>query len=173
MKIRKLLMILAILCLLMNSISVSAENISRVEDISLGQTKVVTVPQPEGEIDEGWVYFTQAFTFVPEQSGTYRFLVSYQEDEQNPYDFNVGVAGEYWELENGIEFEAIAGETYYLGFQYPTHDGRYPEFTFYLGTENAEFIPQTGDSSLLLPSGLLILALAGMILVTTKRKMFQ
>lgn len=170
---KRIVIALMLLCLMMSAMSVSAENISRIEDISLGQTKVVTVPQPEGEIDEGWVYFTQEFTFVPEQSGTYRFLVSYEEDEQTPYDFNVDVAGAYLELENGIEFDAIAGQTYHLGFQYPNHDGRYPEFTFYLGTADVEQIPETGDVSLLLPAGLLILAAAGIILTATKRKLFQ
>ena len=167
---KRIVIALLLLCM-MGAMSVSAENISRVEDISLGQTKVVTVPQPEGEIDEGWVYFTQEFTFVPEQSGTYRFLVSYQEDEQNPYDFNVGVPGAYLDLENGIEFDAIAGETYMLSFQYPTHDGRYPEFTFYLGTSEVENIPQTGDTDLLLFAGVTMLICAA-TLVVTKRKYF-
>ena len=168
---KRIVIVLMLLCLMMGTMSVSAENISRVENISLGQTKVVTVPQPEGEIDEGWVYFTQEFTFVPEQSGTYRFLVSYQEDEQNPYEFSVDVPGPYLKLENGIEFDAIAGETYQLSFQCPTHDGRYPEFTFYLGTSEVEVIPQTGDTDLFLFAGVMMLICAA-ALVVTKRKFY-
>lgn len=173
MKFRKLFMILAIICLLSNSMFVSAENISRVEEISLGQTKVITVPRPEDEIDEGWVYFTQEFTFVPEADGTYRFLVDYEEDPENPYDIFMDVSDIYLELENGIEFDATAGETYTLCFQYPTHDGRYPQFTFYLGTEDAELIPKTDDAGLLLPWALMLLAGAGVLLTATKRNIFQ
>lgn len=168
---KRIVIVLMLLCLMMGTMSVSAENISRVENISLGQTKVVTVPQPEDEIDPNWVYFTQEFTFVPEQSGTYRFLVIYQEDEQNPYEFSVDVPGPYLELENGIEFDAIAGETYQLSFQYPTHDSRYPEFTFYLETSEVEVIPQTGDTDLFLFAGVLMLICAA-ALVVTKRKFY-
>lgn len=173
MKIGKLFVILALICLLCNCMFVSAENISRVEDISIGETKVITVPQPEGEVDEGYVYFTQEFNFVPETDGTYRFLVDYEEDAENPYDFSVDVAGAYLELDNGIEFEATAGQTYSLCFQYPTHDGRYPQFTFYLGNEDAELVPKTADTGLLLPMGLMLFAAGGILLATTKRKSFQ
>lgn len=183
---KKLLAILMISCLLLGGMSVSAENFAWKDDIALGETKVITIPEPDGEVDEGWVYYDQYFIFAPETSGTYRFLVSYEEDPENPYEISMDVAafnyvedgieyvgGEYLELENGCEFEAVAGQHYELCFQYPTNDGRYPEFTFYLGTADAEDIPQTGDESVILLSGLLILAAAGMVCLVAKRKEFQ
>ena len=140
---RKFWIFLVILCLVTGSMTVSAENFDVRDTITPGETKIVTIPKPEGEIDPGVVYFTQAFTFVPEEDGTYRFLISYQEDEEKPYDIFMDVAGEYRALENGCEFDAIAGETYELFFQYPIHDGRYPEFTFYVGSEEAVVVPET------------------------------
>ena len=138
---KKFLLFLLILCMLSGALSVSAENYYLTESISLFETKVVTIPKPNGEIDEGWVYFTQEFIFVPEEDGTYRFLVAYEDDSKKPYDFSMDVAGAYRELENGCEFDAIAGETYELSFQYNSHDGRYPSFTFFLGTQQAGMVP--------------------------------
>ena len=140
---KKFLLFLLIFCMLSGAVSVSAENYHLTESISLGETKIITIPKPNGEVDEGWVYFTQEFIFVPEEDGTYRFLVAYEEDSKKPYDFSMGVAGAYRELENGCEFDAIAGETYELCFQYNNHDGRYPEFTFYLGTLADAAVPET------------------------------
>lgn len=152
---KKLLALLLLSFLLLGGMSVSAENFDWVEDIAPGETKVVTIPQPEGEIDEGWVYFNQTFIFNPETSGTYRFLVSYEEDAENPYEIYMGVAafnyvedgieyvgGEYLELENGCEFEAVAGQLHELGFQYGTHDGRYPTFTFHVEFVSGSEMPQ-------------------------------
>ena len=187
MKIGKLFVILAMICLLCNCMFVSAENISRVEDISMGETKVITVPQPEGEVDEGYLYFTQLFIFTPEISGTYRFLTDYTQDETTPYDIFMDVVpfgftedgsrvyldnSGYLEVENGCEFEAQAGICYELCFQYPTHDGRYPEFRFYLESDDVP-IPKTADAGLLLPMGLMLFAAGGILLATTKRKSFQ
>ena len=140
---RKFWIFLVILCLVTGSMTVSAENFDVKDTIAFGETKIVTIPKPEGEIDPGVVYFTQAFTFVPEEDGTYRFLIGYEEDESKPYDIYMDVSGAYRELENGCEFDAIAGETYELCFQYPNHDGRYPEFTFYVGSEEAVVVPET------------------------------
>ena len=53
------------------------------------------------------------------------------------------MAGPYQQLKNGCEFEAVAGETYVLCFQYPIHDGRYPEFTFWVDTEDGAYVPET------------------------------
>ena len=105
---RKFWIFLVILCLVTGSMTVSAENFDVRDTITPGETKIVTIPKPEGEIDPGVVYFTQAFTFVPEEDGTYRFLISYQEDGEKPYDIFMDVAGEYRALENGCEFDAIA-----------------------------------------------------------------
>ena len=138
---KKFLLSLLIFCMLSGARSNSAENYHLTESISLGETKIITIPKPNGEVDEGWVYFTQEFIFVPEEDGTYRFLVAYEENRKKPYDFSMGVTTEYHELENGCEFNAIAGETYELGFQYNNHDGRYPAFTFYLGTQQAGMVP--------------------------------
>ena len=143
---RKFWIFLVILCLVTGSMTVSAENFDVRDTIAFGETKIVTIPKPEGEIDPGFVYFTQAFTFVPEEDGTYRFLIGYQEDGEKPYDIFMDVSGAYRELENGCEFDAIAGETYELCFQYPNHDGRYPEFTFYVGSEEAVVVPETDDT---------------------------
>ena len=140
---RKFWIFLVILCLVTGSMTVSADNFDVRDTIAFGETKIVTIPKPEGEIDPGFVYFTQAFTFVPEEDGTYRFLIRYQEDGEKPYDIFMDVSGAYRELENGCEFDAIAGETYELCFQYPNHDGRYPEFTFYVGSEEAVVVPET------------------------------
>lgn len=165
---KKLIPLALILCLMLCSMSVHAENISRVEDISLYDTKVITVPQPEGEIDEGWVYFNQEFAFTPEEDGTYRMLMRYEEDAGQPYELTLDVPGSYRELENGIEFDAVAGEKYLLCFQYPTHDGRYPEITFYLGTAEAEDIPKTGDADLMIPALLMLSATALVCLLRKK-----
>ena len=105
-------------------------NPRREDTIALNETKTVRVPEPTGAVDPGLVYFSQIFWFTPEESGRYRFLVDYVDDKSNPYNFSMDVAGAYWELENGCLFEAEAGETYELCFQYPNHDGRYPEFNF-------------------------------------------
>ncbi len=117
------------------------------DTIALGETKTFTIPQPEGEIAESWTYFNLYLFFTPEQNGTYRFLVSYEEDESEPYDIFMDVVCPtgYWELENGCQFDAVAGETYELCFQYPTHDGRYPEFTFYVDSEETVTVPGTVD----------------------------
>ena len=105
-------------------------NPRREDTIALNETKTVRVPEPTGAVDPGLVYFSQIFWFTPEESGRYRFLVDYVDDASNPYDISMDVAGAYWELENGCLFDANAGETYELCFQYPNHDGRYPEFNF-------------------------------------------
>ena len=174
---RKLLLFLALACMMLSGIRASAENISRTEDITLGETKIITVPKPDGEIDEGWVYFNQEFTFIPEKSGTYRLLMHYEEDEANPYEVHLDVPGSYLELKNGIEFDAVAGESYQLCFQYPNHDGRYPQITFYLATADIQEIPEsalpeenpkTADCGILLPLCCLLMAAAA--LVTMKRK---
>ena len=145
---KKLMILLVIICM-MGCIAASAENIHQVQNIGLGETAVITVPEPDGDVDPGTVYFTQEFSFTPEESGTYRFLMSYEEDEQKPYNVFLDVPGAYMEIENGIEFEATAGENYLLCFQYPDYDGRFPEITFYLTVPGAEEIPKTADETLL------------------------
>ncbi len=140
---KKLWIFLVIFCMMAGSLRISAENYWLEDSISSGDTRVIAIPQPEGEIDPGMVYFTQEFTFVPEQDGTYRFLVSYEEDESEPYNIFMDVAGPYQQLKNGCEFEAVAGETYELCFQYPIHDGRYPEFTFWVDTADGTYVPET------------------------------
>ena len=166
---RKFWIFLVILCLVTGSMTVSAENFDVRDTIAFGETKIVTIPKPEGEIDPGVVYFTQAFTFVPEEDGTYRFLISYQEDGEKPYDIFMDVAGEYRALENGCEFEAAAGETCELCFQYPTHDGRYPTFIFYVGAADADVIPKTGDPGMFLPAMGTALSLAVLVICGRKR----
>ena len=166
---RKFWIFLVILCLVTGSMTVSAENFDVKDTIAFGETKIVTIPKPEGEIDPGFVYFTQAFTFVPEEDGTYRFLISYQEDGEKPYDIFMDVAGEYRALENGCEFEAAAGETCELCFQYPTHDGRYPTFIFYVGAADADVIPKTGDPGMFLPAMGTALSLAVLVICGRKR----
>ena len=141
---KKLFALLLALCMMTAClVTVHAENYWLEDSISSGDTRVIAIPQPEGEIDPGMVYFTQEFTFAPEQDGTYRFLVSYEEDESEPYNISMDVAGPYQQLKNGCEFEAVAGETYVLCFQYPIHDGRYPEFTFWVDTEDGTYVPET------------------------------
>ena len=185
MKFRKLFMILAVLCLLLSSMSVSAANFEREEVISYGETKTVTIPQPEGDIDEGYVYFTQLFIFTPEVSGTYRYLTDYEQDEAAPYDIFMDVVpfgytedgvkvyldnNGYLEVENGCEFEAQADIYYELLFQYPIHDGRYPQFRFYLESDDVE-IPKTSDTGLVLSAALLAATCAAAMLIG-KRKTF-
>ena len=103
------------------------------ETLSLGETKTIRIPEPmNGVVDPNWTYYNHSFFFTPEETGTYRFLVDYVQDEAKPYEFEMGVAGAYWALENGCEFDAVAGETRELTFQYHPYDGRHPEFTFTL-----------------------------------------
>ena len=170
---RKFWIFLVILCLVTGSMTVSAENFDVRDTIAFGQTKIVTIPKPEGEIDPAFIYFNQEFTFVPEEDGTYRFLVSYQEDKDQPYDIYMDVVGAYWELENGCEFDAVAGQTYNLCFQYPTHDGRYPTFTFYVGAADADVVPKTGEAGFLLPAvaAMLSAALAALLIAERKKNM--
>ena len=113
------------------------------DTLALGETKTFTIPQPEREIEDGWTYFNLSLFFTPEETGTYRFLVSFEEDKSEPYDYDMAVTcpDGYWELANGCQFDAQAGETYELFFQYPTHDGRYPEFTFYVEEGAAPVVP--------------------------------
>ena len=164
---KKFLIWLLIACLI-GCVTVSAQNISRTEDIALGETKIITIPKPDGEVDEGTVYFQQEFLFIPEESGTYRMLMSYKEDEANPYDVFLDIPGPYLQLDNGIEFEATAGETCQISFQYPTHDGRYPEITFSLEAYGTQTNPQTSDLHFLLPLFCLILS-AGLLVVFQKQ----
>ena len=141
---KKIFALLLALCMMTAClVTVHAENYWLEDSISSGDTRVIAIPQPEGEIDPGMVYFTQEFTFAPEQDGTYRFLVSYEDDESEPYNISMDVAGPYQQLKNGCEFEAVAGETYVLCFQYPIHDGRYPEFTFWVDTADGTYVPET------------------------------
>ena len=184
---KKLIIALTLFCLLMGAMTVSAVNFEREEAISYGETKTLTIPQPDGEVDEGYVYLSQIFIFTPEVGGTYRYLTDYEPDEAAPYDIFMDVApfcyaddgskeyldnNGYLEVENGCEFEAQAGIHYELTFQYPTHDGRYPQFRFYLESDDVE-IPKTGDAGLLLPSALMLLAGAGILLTTARRKSFR
>lgn len=131
---KKLLALLAVFCMLSGAVPVHADQYQEAKAIGLCDFQTVRVPEPEGEVDPDSVYFTQEFTFVPEEDGTYRFLVSFEEDQSEPYDYFMDVVcpDGYWELPNGCEFDAVAGETYELCFQYPNHDGRYPAFTFYV-----------------------------------------
>jgi hypothetical protein len=76
----------------------------------------------------------------------------------------------YLELKNGCEFDATAGIHYELCFQYPTHDGRYPEFTFYVGTAFDTQVPETGDTGLLLPAMLMLTAAAAVVWLTDHRR---
>ena len=87
------LIILFMIAALMGCLSVSAQNPYRCDTIALGETKVITVPAPDGEIDEGTVYFQQEFTFTAEESGTYRMIMSYEDDPKNPYDVFLDVPG--------------------------------------------------------------------------------
>ena len=157
----KAVILLIVLCMAAGSVMVHAENFDVKDTIAFGQTRIVTIPKPEGEIDPAFIYFNQEFTFVPEEDGTYRFLVSYQEDEAKPYDIFMDVVGAYRELENGCEFDAVAGQTYNLCFQYPIHDGRYPTFTFYVGAADADVVPKTGEAVGSLPDMNTILLCAG------------
>lgn len=132
---KKLLALLFALCMMtVCLVTVHADQYQEAKAIGLCDFQTVRIPEPEGEVDPDSVYFTQEFTFVPEEDGTYRFLVSFEEDQSEPYDYFMDVVcpDGYWELPNGCEFDAVAGETYELCFQYPNHDGRYPEFTFYV-----------------------------------------
>ena len=147
----------------------AGENYNHKDTISLDETKVVTVPKPLFGLTENNVYFTQVFTFVPEQDGTYRFLVRYRDDKSKPYDIYMDTSGAYRELENGCEFDAIAGETYELSFQYPNHDGRYPEFTFYLGSESAERVPN-GSILLYCAAGALLVCCLTALLIAERKK---
>ena len=167
---KKILALLMVLGMLAGCMTVYAGNYRQEETIFAGETKVVTVPRPEGEIDPGWVYFSQTFHFVPEEDGTYLFLVSYEDDESDPYDIFMDVAGPYWELENGCKFVGKAGESCELLFQYLVHDGRYPEFTFYVDSEEAILVPKTGDAGILLYvcTGLLSAAAAGLMIAKRK-----
>ena len=167
---RKAVILLIVLCMAAGSVMVHAENFDVKDTIAFGQTRIVTIPKPEGEIDPGFVYFNQEFTFVPEEDGTYRFLVSYQEDEAKPYDIFMDVVGAYRELENGCEFDAVAGQTYDLCFQYPNHDGRYPTFTFYVGAADADVVPKTGEAGFLLPAVAAMLSAALAALLIAERK---
>lgn len=170
---KKIWIALVIFCLMMGSISAYAENFEWTDDIAYGETKTITIPRPDGDVDEGYVYFTQFFTFTPKAEGTYRFLVSYEEDESAPYDIfmDVGCDDGYWELENGCEFEAEVGKSYELMFQYNSDDGRYPEFTFYLESDDVE-IPKTDDMALLLPAGMMLLtAMLAVCLFSGRKKM--
>lgn len=163
---KKLLFAFMIICLVM-SLSISVLSVPPAEPIDLGETKTITIPEPKGEVDSTQVYFEKEFLFTPEQSGTYRFLMSYEEDEEKPYDVFLDVPGPYLKLDHGIEFEATAGENYLLCFQYPNHDGRYPQITFFLGTPDMKANPKTNDLCDLLPVFCLLMS-AG-LLVTFKK----
>ena len=126
----------------------------REDTISYGETKVFTVPQPEGEVDPELTYFTQDFVFVPEKTRTCRILFSYEEDESNPYRFSlVDYLHSNRPLRSGDEIEVFAGKPCRLRFQYPIHDGRYPEFTIRI-THNREPI----RAGMILYPGIVILA---------------
>lgn len=177
---KKLFAILMLFCLMLSAMTVSAANIERLEPISLGQHKVVTIPAPTEPVDEGNVYFQQEFAFVPEVDGTYRFFMSYEEDPEDPYEIDLDVPGPYWERDYGIEFDAVAGEEYLLCFQYTNHDERYPQFTFYLGTDEVTQMPpledalagdenpKTDDLSLLSVSVLLLAATTALLQLRRK-----
>ena len=182
---RKFLIVLTLFCLIMGAMHVSAANFVREEAISYGETKTITIPKPAGDMDEGYVYFTQLFVFTPEVSGTYRFLTDYTPDEAAPYDIFMDVVpfgftddgskvylsnSSYLEVENGCEFEAQAAICYELCFQYPIHDGRYPTFRFYLESDDVP-IPETGDTGLALSAALLTATCAAAVMLG-KRKNF-
>jgi hypothetical protein len=186
---KKILAVLVILCLMMSSTSVFAENFEWTDDIAYGETKTITIPEPDGNIKNNWVYFTQYFIFTPEVDGTYRFMISYEEDESKPYDIFMDVAAftmvngqkrycsddGYWEIKNGCEFEGKVGRSYELMFQYATYDGRHPEFTFYVESDDVppEYSenPKTGDTALLLPMGMMLMAaMLAMVLLPGRKK---
>ena len=163
---KKLLIPLMIIWLV-GCMSITALCVPPARVITLGETAVITVPEPKGEVDPTKVYFQQEFLFIPKESGTYRFLMNYEEDPEHPYEVFLDVPGAYLKLENGIEFEATASEQYLLCFQYPNHDGRYPQITFFLGTPDMDPNPKTNDLLPLLPM-LCLLMSAGLLVVFKK-----
>lgn len=161
------------------------KNFEWTDDIAYGEKKTITIPEPDVKVNDNYTYLTQFFHFTPKVEGTYRFMVSYEEDESNPYPIFMDVApfimvnGQkqycsdqgYWEIENGCEFEAKAGISYELMFQYMNNDGRNPKFTFYLETDLE--IPKTGDAGLLLPGALVLLSTLMTACLILNRKKFQ
>ena len=70
---KKFLIWLLIACLI-GCVTVSAQNISRTEDIALGETKIITIPKPDGEVDEGTVYFQQEFLLCANQNQSQQLI---------------------------------------------------------------------------------------------------
>ena len=61
---KKLWIFLVIFCMMAGSLRISAENYWLEDSISSGDTRVIAIPQPEGEIDPDAVYFTKDFAFI-------------------------------------------------------------------------------------------------------------
>lgn len=132
---------------------VRGDHYYREDTISFNETKVFSVPQPEGEVDSELTYFTQDFVFVPEKSRVCRILFSYEEDESNPYRFSLkDYIPNKRPLDDGYTIEVTAGEPIRLRFQYPIHDERYPEFTLRI-TYREPF-----EAGMILYPGIVILA---------------
>ena len=179
---KKLLALLVILCVMMSSISVSANHQHR-EYIEYGEVKVITIPEPDEHFKNNYVYYNHYFIFKPEVSGTYRFMISYEEDETKPYPIYMGMTSYikvngndryegglgYREIENGLEFYGEVGRYYEIMFQYMSYDKRHPQFTFYLDSDLE--IPKTGDADLLLPTAAMLVSatLAGYLFLNRKK----
>ena len=181
---KKILALLVLLCVVMSSTSVSANHQHR-EYIDYGEVKVITIPEPDEHFKNNYVYYTHYFIFKPTVSGTYRFMISYEEDETKPYPIYMDMTSYikvngndryegnqgYREIENGLEFYGEVDRYYELMFQYMSYDKRNPQFTFYLETDLE--IPKTGDAGLLLPGALVLLSTVMAACLILNRKKFQ
>ena len=126
MKIRKILAVLLVSCMMLGCMSLTALATEDMEAIMPGESKVLTVPAG-GNIDE-YVYYS----FTPEVSGDYLFSVSYDEslDTGLAVWLCVDDGDEFSSYGDPLVFSAEAGVTYILSGNYFGITVDTVEFTF-------------------------------------------
>lgn len=151
MKPRRILSTILVLCMILCCVSVTALAADS-EIISLGESKIVTVPAFEGDYSEGKV----TYSFTPDESGSYVFAADYAVSDDLTHMIVLSAGDEENATFDMLVFEAEAGQTYELTAEYM---GLYTESVDYILTvekclplEGIELVPEAesgyADSSL-------------------------
>lgn len=151
MKPRRILSTILVLCMILCCVSVTALAADS-EIISLGESKIVTVPAFESDYSEGKV----TYSFTPDEGGSYVFAADYAVSDDLTHMIVLSAGDEENAAFDMLVFEAEAGQTYELTAEYM---GLYTESVDYILTvekclplESIELVPEAesgyADSSL-------------------------
>lgn len=114
MKTRKALLLLLVLCILLSTSAVAAS--AAIPKLTLKKPQIVVVADKNGKYASGKVQYT----FTPKKSGSYAFVVSYEEDLKADHEVYLAATTESGTAEhlNTVIFQAKAGEVCTLSAEY-------------------------------------------------------